>query len=167
MSGTNVYVNFSTGNKEQLTNWTKLYFQILFWSPRKQSKFIMSPKTHSTATLPWLMDLLKCCSRGVGEAPLKGLCKCTHNRYAGSLKTHTWLGYSSRSWVSCQHISMGNETVLTWYNSIHKDNRDSLTYRHRTTAKILLVDDFNLMRKWSSFRCHRGFLSYDPYWFDY
>ena len=30
MSGTNVYVNFSTGNKEQLTNWTKLYFKILF-----------------------------------------------------------------------------------------------------------------------------------------
>ena len=96
----------------------------------------MSPKTHSTATLPWLMDLLKCCSRGVGEAPLKGLCKCTHNRYAGSLKTHTWLGYRSRSWVSCQHISMGNESVLTWYNSTHKDNRDSLTYRHRTTAKF-------------------------------
>ena len=35
----------------------------------------MSPNSHATETLTWLIALLNCCSSGVKLAPMKGPCK--------------------------------------------------------------------------------------------
>lgn len=48
----------------------------------------MSPKTHSTAVLTLLIDLLNSCCGAVRAAPLNGPCRWTLKGYAGSPYKH-------------------------------------------------------------------------------
>ena len=70
-------------NNVHFANWTKPYFKIFF--EVQEGKVVCNvSKNPLYSTLTWLMDLLKCCSRGVRAAPLKGPCKCTRKGHAGS-----------------------------------------------------------------------------------
>ena len=68
---------------------TALSPTVRFLLKSKNEKYSkMSPKTHSTAVLTLLIDLLNSCCGAVRAAPLNGPCRWTLKGYAGSPYKH-------------------------------------------------------------------------------